>query len=70
MVTLLQTHHIRFLLETRSSQGNKIGKRRLLQRNEFESIEFKLPPIETQRDIASKIAVFQAELALTDREIE
>jgi type I restriction enzyme S subunit len=70
MVALLRTHHIRFLLETRSSQGNKEGKRRLLQRDEFESIEFKLPPIQTQREIAAQIAVFRAELDLTDREIE
>ena len=70
MVALLRTHHIRFLLETRSSQGNKEGKRRLLQRDEFESIEFKLPSIETQREIAAKIAVFRAELDLTDREIK
>ncbi|MBX9864868.1 MAG: restriction endonuclease subunit S [Hyphomicrobium sp.] len=70
MVALLRTHHIRFLLETRSSQGNKEGKRRLLQRDEFESIEFKLPPIQTQREIAAQIAVFRAELDLTDREIQ
>ena len=70
MVTLLRTHHISFLLETRSSQGNKEGKRRLLQRDEFESIEFKLPPRDTQREIAAKLAVFRAELDLTDREIE
>lgn len=70
MVALLRTHHIRFLLETRSSQGNKEGKRRLLQRDEFESIEFKLPPIQTQREIAAQLAVFRAELDLTDREIQ
>jgi len=70
MVALLRTHHIRFLLETRSSQGNKEGKRRLLQRDEFESIEFKLPPKEAQREIAAKLAVFRGDLELTEREIE
>ena len=70
MVVLLKTHHVRFLLETRSSQGNKEGKRRLLQRDEFESIEFKLPAIDTQREIAARIAVFRAELDLTNRKIE
>lgn len=70
MVALIRTHHIRFLLETRSSQGNKEGKRRLLQRDEFESIEFTLPPLETQREIAAKLAVFRADFDLTVREIE
>ena len=69
MVALLRTHHVRFLLETRSSQGNKEGKRRLLQRDEFESIEFKLPPREAQREIAAKLAVFRTDLELTEREI-
>jgi type I restriction enzyme S subunit len=70
MVALLRTHHIRFLLETRSSQGNKEGKRRLLQREEFEGIEFKLPPIDVQREIAATLRVLQADMALTDREID
>ncbi|SHF01890.1 type I restriction enzyme, S subunit [Ruegeria intermedia] len=70
MVALLRTHHIRFLLETRSSQGNKEGKRRLLQRNEFERIEFKLPPREAQREIATKLAVFSRDLKLTELEID
>jgi len=70
MVALLRTHHVRFLLETRSSQGNKEGKRRLLQRDEFESIEFKLPPREAQREIAGKLAMFRTDLELTEREIE
>src|SRR5262249_2629445 len=51
MVYLLRSHHIRFLLETRSSQGNKEGKRRLLQRDEFAGIQFNLPPLEMQQDI-------------------
>ncbi|WEF25943.1 restriction endonuclease subunit S [Paracoccus sp. S3-43] len=70
MVALLRTHHVRFLLEARSSQGNKEGKRRLLQRDEFESIEFKLPSREAQREIAAKLAVFRTDLELTEREIE
>jgi type I restriction enzyme S subunit len=70
MVALIRTHHIRFLLESRSSQGNKEGKRRLLQRDEFQSIEFTLPPVDVQREIAAKLAVFQADVDLTAREIE
>lgn len=70
MVALLRTHHVRFMLETRSSQGNKEGKRRLLQRDEFESIEFNLPPREAQREIAAKLAVFRTDLELTEREVE
>jgi type I restriction enzyme S subunit len=70
MMALLRTHHVRFLLKTRSSQGNKEGKRRLLQRDEFESIEFNLPPREVQSEIAAKLAAFRTDLELTEREIE
>lgn len=70
MVALLRTHHIRFLLETRSSQGNKEGKRRLLQRDEFACIEFKLPSLNEQRAIAATISNFEADLELTRRKIE
>lgn len=69
MTHLLRSHPIRFLLESRSSQGNKEGKRRLLQRDEFAGIEFNLPPLAVQRDIASKLATAERDLALTDREI-
>jgi type I restriction enzyme S subunit len=70
MVDLLRSHHIRFLLETRSSQGNKEGKRRVLQREEFSEIEFNLPPIEIQRDISRKLALFRQDVAATERKIE
>lgn len=70
MSALLRTHHIRFLLETRSSQGNKEGKRRLLQRDEFGNIEFKLPPPDTQREIAKTLATFRSDLDLTNQQIE
>lgn len=70
IVEVLRTHHIRFLLETRSSQGNKEGKRRMLQRYEFDSIEFNLPPREIQREITTKLAVFQAELNLVSHKIK
>lgn len=70
IAALLKTHHIRFLLDTRSSQGNKEGKRRLLQRSEFESIEFRLPSKEVQGEIAHKLSVFQADLDLADSEIK
>lgn len=69
MTHLLRSHPVRFLLEARSSQGNKEGKRRLLQRDEFAGIEFNLPPIEVQREIASRLALVQRDLELTDREI-
>ena len=51
-------------------KGNKEGKRRLLQRDEFESIECKLPPIQMQREIAEQIGVFRTDIELTDREID
>ena len=69
MTHLLRSQPIRFLLEARSSQGNKEGKRRLLQRDEFAGIGFNLPPIEVQREIASRLAFAQRDLELTDREI-
>ena len=69
IAALLKAHHIRFLLETRSSQGNKEGKRRLLQRDEFKSIEFRLPSDEVQSEIAHKLTVFQTDLDLADAEI-
>lgn len=70
MVHLLRSHHIRFLLETRSSQGNKEGKRRLLQRDEFSGIEFNIPPIETQTEIARKLADFRFDLSATEAQLE
>ena len=69
IAALLKAHHIRFLLETRSSQGNKEGKRRLLQRDEFKSIEFSLPSNEVQSEVAHKLTVFQTDLDLADAEI-
>lgn len=69
MVHLLRSHHIRFLLEARSSQGNKEGKRRLLQRDEFAGIEFKLPPIETQGKIAAILSDFKTDLDAMSREL-
>jgi type I restriction enzyme S subunit len=69
MTWLLRSHPIRFQLEARSSQGNKEGKRRLLQRDEFAGIEFNLPPLEVQRDIAARLTVTERDVALTDREI-
>lgn len=70
IASLLKAHHIRFLLEMRSSQGNKEGKRRLLQRDEFQSIEFRLPSKEVQSEIAHKLSVFQTDLDLADAEIK
>lgn len=70
MVHILRSHAIRFLLETRSSQGNKEGKRRLLSRDEFGSVEFNLPDIEVQEEIAGKLSVAEQDLALTAAEIE
>lgn len=69
MVHLLRSHHIRFLLDARSSQGNKEGKRRLLQRDEFASIEFNLPPMAVQKDIARKLADFRQDVATSEQKI-
>jgi type I restriction enzyme S subunit len=66
MEHLLRSHHMRFLFETRSSQGNKEGKRRLLQRGEFESIEFFLPSLKRQQVIADGLAIFESDLADTE----
>ncbi len=65
MVYLLKSHRVKFLLETRSSQGNKEGKRRLLQRDEFANIDFLLPPMEEQRRIARTLCAFEKDLQVT-----
>ncbi|MGD9730463.1 MAG: restriction endonuclease subunit S [Parvularculaceae bacterium] len=69
MVQLLRTAHVRFLLEARSSQGNKEGKRRSLQRSAFDSIEFFLPPMDKQKRLAGIARDFEADIASTAREI-
>ena len=69
MVQLLRTAHVRFLLEARSSQGNKQGKRRSLQRSAFDSIEFFLPPTDEQKRLAAIAADFEADIASTACEI-
>jgi len=65
MVHLLKSHRVKFLLETRSSQGNKEGKRRLLQRDEFADVDFLLPPMEEQCRIAKILATFKDDLDRT-----
>jgi type I restriction enzyme S subunit len=70
MVYVLKSHRVRFLLETRSSQGNKEGKRRLLQRDEFADIDFLLPPMEEQSRIAAILSMFEKDLADTKTLIE
>jgi type I restriction enzyme S subunit len=50
---LLTVYHIRFQFETRSTQGNREGKRRILQRPEFARIEFYLPPLHVQKAISA-----------------
>lgn len=70
MVHLLRSYHVRFLLETRSSQGNKEGKRRLLQREDFAAMEFKLPSVEVQKKIVEKLAVAEREVSLIGAKLE
>jgi type I restriction enzyme S subunit len=65
MVHVLRTHHVQSLLESRSSQGNKEGKRRLLGREEFASIEVRLPALARQRAIADQLLDFKLDLDLT-----
>ncbi len=65
MVYLLRSRRIKFLLETRSSQGNREGKRRLLQRDEFANIDFLIPPLEEQCRIATILSAFENDLANT-----
>lgn len=67
MVGLLKCHHIRFQLDALSSQGNKLGKRRSLQREAFESVEFFLPPPQEQKRIADVIADFSSGVVATER---
>jgi len=65
MVYVLKSHRIRFLLETRSSQGNKEGKRRLLQRDEFAAIDVLLPSQEEQRELVEAVSYFEQDIRQT-----
>ena len=70
MTALLRSHSIRFQLDRKSSQGNKEGKRRIIQREEFGSIEFNLPPIDAQRRIAAVLADFQRDMTLVKEQLD
>jgi type I restriction enzyme S subunit len=65
MVYVLKSHRVRFLLETRSSQGNKEGKRRLLQRDEFAAIDFVLPSQEEQQALVATVSQFEQDIERT-----
>ena len=65
MVYVLKSHRVRFLLETRSSQGNKQGKRRLLQRDEFLAINFVLPSQNEQRAFVDTVSQFEEDVERT-----
>lgn len=67
MVELLKLYHIRFQLDALSSQGNKEGKRRSLQRAAFDSVEFFAPPIEEQQRLAKILADFAREVDLSEQ---
>ena len=65
VISLLRAHHIRFQLDRKSSQGNKEGKRRIIQRDEFGSIEFYLPPTNEQKRIAEVLGVAREDVSYT-----
>ena len=62
---LLKSHYVRFQLEARSSQNNKEGKRRLLQRDEFNSIQVRLPPGPQQAEMAEQLSTFRRDVEVT-----
>lgn len=70
MVALLRSYPIRFQLDRKSSQGNKEGKRRIIQRDEFGSIEFNLPALDIQRHIAAVLADFERDIALVTGQLD
>ena len=70
MAALLRSYPIRFQLDRKSSQGNKEGKRRIIQRDEFGSIEFNLPALDTQRHIAAVLADFARDIALITDQLD
>jgi type I restriction enzyme S subunit len=70
MVALLRSYPIRFQLDRKSSQGNKEGKRRIIQRDEFGSIEFNLPVLDIQRHIASVLVDFERDIALATDQLD
>lgn len=70
MAELLKQHHVRFQLDALSSQGNKEGKRRSLQRSAFDSVEFFAPGQNAQREMAEKVALFRADLAASETHLD
>ena len=70
MAELLKQHHVRFQLDALSSQGNKEGKRRSLQRSAFDSVEFFAPGQNAQREMAGKVALFRADLAASETHLD
>ncbi len=59
---LLDTHYILFALEAQSSQGNKSGKRRSLQRGAFNGIKFFLPDATGQKKISNALEAINNEM--------
>ncbi|MBR1141725.1 hypothetical protein [Bradyrhizobium sp. AUGA SZCCT0431] len=59
---LLKSHYVRFQLQARSSQNNKEGKRRLLDREEFSAIRVRAPLVAAQEQIAAILRTFNRDL--------
>lgn len=70
MTALLRSYPIRFQLDRKSSQGNKEGKRRIIRRDEFGSIQFNLPALDIQRQIAAVLADFERDIALVTEQLD
>jgi type I restriction enzyme S subunit len=62
---LLKSHYIAFELQSRSSQGNREGKRRTPRSEEFSSIPFTLPPRFEQERISAVLEDVSRDLELT-----
>lgn len=66
---LIKSHKITHALDEQSTQGNKPGKRRGLQREAFASISFQMPDVEEQEKIASVLNASDREIDLLQKQL-
>jgi type I restriction enzyme, S subunit len=65
----IKSHYIAYQLSAKSSQGNREGKRRMIQPEAFDSISFKIPDIDEQHAIAKVLNACDLELTLLDHKL-
>lgn len=67
---LIKSYQITYQIDSKSSQGNKPGKRRGISKEAFNSISVFLPPLEEQRKIADVLNACDKEIELLNKQLE